>query len=419
MRHIALIDGNNFFVSCERLFRPDLADKPVIVLSSNDGCAIARSNEAKELGIKMGQPWFQIRNDPKYREVVPFSSNFALYADMSNRFMNVLSTFSPVHEVYSIDECFLDLTGFSDIRERAFSIKETVLKYLGLPVCVGIGSTKTLAKLANHVAKKHPRSPGVFNFNALDEHQQNNVLGAIEVEEVWGIGSRLSVQLRQHGIQSARDLSQADAKSMRRRFGVTVERVISELRGESCIAIEEVTPPRQQMMMSRTFSQALTTLEDLQNAVAFFAGSLARKLRSQGSASSLLQVFIMTDRFAKNTAQHSPSRCIPFSAPTSDTILITRMALQALEACYQAGFSYRRAGVCLSEISSADICQMELFPEQSEDRLASVMDTINDRFGAGALRLSHNDPHTRNWSPQRELMSPRYTTHFAELPVCS
>ena len=250
-RCIALVDCNNFFVSCERVFRPDLEGRPVVVLSSNDGCVISRSNEAKALGILMGVPWFKVRSAPKNREVVVFSSNFPLYADLSNRVKRLLSVFSPVHEEYSVDESFLDMTGQADVARRAFAIREAVWQEVGIPVCVGIGPTKTLAKLANFVAKKHPVSRGVFACDALDAERKRKLLSGIPAGEVWGIGRRLSRTLAGMGIGNAAQLHDADVRMMRARFGVTMERLILELRGVSCLDITQVRPPRQQILSRR------------------------------------------------------------------------------------------------------------------------------------------------------------------------
>ncbi len=418
MQQIALIDGNNFFVSCERVFQPELKDKPVIVLSSNDGCAISRSNEAKALGIKMGEPWFLFRNHPKFRDLVVRSSNFALYADMSNRFMRVLSAFSPIQEIYSIDESFLDLTGFSDIRDRTFLIKDTVMKYLGLPVCVGVGSTKTLAKLANYVAKKHPKSPGVFNLNALNDQQQSKLLGAIDIDELWGIGRRTSAKLKQQHIYTVLDLREANLEEMRFKYGVTMERIIMELRGTSCIDLVEVSPPRKQILSSRSFGQPITDLFDLENAISFFAAKTTRKLRDQHSVCSLIQVFIHTSRFTTTSEQYHSSITINLSEPTQNTHLITKAALSGLGSIYKKGMQYKRAGVCLLEISSSCCIQGDLFHHTFNGGLSAVMDTINDKFGEGTIRLSIDDSKKRNWSARKDLMSDRYTTKWDELPVC-
>ena len=418
VRSIALVDGNNFYVSCERVFRPDLENKPVVVLSNNDGCAVARSNEVKALGIKMGSPWFQMRHLAKQHGIVALSSNYALYADMSNRMMNVLSTFSPIQEVYSIDECFLELTGFDDIRERAYDIRRTVGQYVGLPVCVGIGPSKTLAKLANHVAKKHPRSKGVFDFNALNDRQQESVLSSIEINEVWGIGRKLTASLNAEGVMNVLQLREADLKSMRARYGVVMEKTISELRGISCIDIQEAEQPKKQIISSRSFGQTVTEIEDLQDALSHFITNAALKLRQQNSVAGILQVFIMTDRFRKDHPQYSPAISLPLPVPTCNTTLLSQWAAVGLKQIYKSGFRYKKAGVILSEISDQAIQQPDLFSSADEQSdLMETIDSINGRFGKGAIKLAEDGSRMR-WAMRQETKSPGYTTDWDEIAIC-
>ena len=418
VRSIALVDGNNFYVSCERVFRPDLENKPVVVLSNNDGCAVARSNEVKALGIKMGSPWFQMRHLAKQHGIVALSSNYALYADMSNRMMNVLSTFSPIQEVYSIDECFLELTGFDDIRERAYDIRRTVGQYVGLPVCVGIGPSKTLAKLANHVAKKHPRSKGVFDFNVLNDRQQESVLSSIEINEVWGIGRKLTASLNAEGVMNVLQLREADLKSMRARYGVVMEKTISELRGISCIDIQETEQPKKQIISSRSFGQTVTEIEDLQDALSHFITNAALKLRQQNSVAGILQVFIMTDRFRKDHPQYSPAISLPLPVPTCNTTLLSKWAAVGLKQIFKTGFRYKKAGVILSEISDQAIQQADLFssPDEQTD-LMETIDSINGRFGKGAIKLAEDGSRMR-WAMRQEKKSPGYTTDWNEIAIC-
>jgi DNA polymerase V len=418
VRSIALVDGNNFYVSCERVFRPDLENKPVVVLSNNDGCAVARSNEVKALGIKMGSPWFQMRHLAKQHGIVALSSNYALYADMSNRMMNVLSTFSPIQEVYSIDECFLELTGFDDIRERAYDIRRTVGQYVGLPVCVGIGPSKTLAKLANHVAKKHPRSKGVFDFNVLNDRQQESVLSSIEINEVWGIGRKLTASLNAEGVMNVLQLREADLKSMRARYGVVMEKTISELRGISCIDIQETEQPKKQIISSRSFGQTVTEIEDLQDALSHFITNAALKLRQQNSVAGILQVFIMTDRFRKDHPQYSPAISLPLPVPTCNTTLLSQWAAIGLKQIFKTGFRYKKAGVILSEISDQAIQQPDLFSSADEQSdLMETIDSINGRFGKGAIKLAEDGSRMR-WAMRQEKKSPGYTTDWDEIAIC-
>lgn len=417
-RHIALIDCNNFYVSCERVFRPDLRSRPVIVLSNNDGCAVSRSNEAKALGIKMGVPLFKIRDLVREHGIEVFSSNYVLYADMSNRVMSILREYSPMQEVYSIDESFLDLTGFTDIEQRAKTMRERVHRETGIPVCVGIGASKTLAKLANFVAKRHPRSQGIFNINALTTSQTNSVFKNIPTEEVWGIGRRLTAALNNLGIDTVQQLRDADLASMRKRFGVVMEKTIRELRGEACIELEELAPAKKQIINSRSFGQAVTAIEDIQDALAHFVSNAAKKLRDQNSVAAMLQVFIMTDRFREDRPQYCPSVTIPLTTPTANSMTLQGWALAGLESMYKSGFHYKKAGVILSEICDASLYQGDLFAAAPENpALMKALDAINTRYGKGTVKLSQ-DGSRQSWKMRQERKSPEYTTNWDELPVC-
>lgn len=418
IRSIALVDCNNFYVSCERVFRPDLQNKPVIVLSNNDGCAVSRSNEAKALGVKMGVPVFQIRELVKQHGIAVFSSNYVLYADMSNRVTTILQQFSPIHEIYSIDESFLDLTGFADINDRAKLIHQKVYQDTSIPVCVGIGCTKTLAKLANFVAKRHPRSNGVFNFNRLSQSQMNSVLSNIPVEEIWGVGRRLTASLNQIGIDYVIQLRDAEICSMRQRFGVVMEKTISELRGECCIEFEDVAPAKKQIINSRSFGRPVTEIEDLQDALTHFVSNAARKLRDQNSITAMLQVFVQTDRFRTDRQQYCPSVTIPLITPTADTMQLQHWALAGLKSIFKAGIHYKKAGVILSEICNESHFQGDLFSSTNEKtELMKTLDALNTRYGKGTVKLSQ-DGSRHSWKMRQESKSPEYTTNWDELPIC-
>lgn len=420
--NIALIDANNFYCRCEQIFRPDLERdrKVIVVLSNNDGCVVARSAEAKALGIKMGVPWFELKEIASKHGIVAFSSNYALYADMSNRLMNILGGFSPIQEVYSIDECFLNLTGFTDIRERAYSMRAQVNKWTGLVVCVGIGPSKTLAKLANHVAKKHPKSKGVFNYNNLSLSQQANVLSHIEVSDVWGIGRKLSAKLHAMGIETVLQLRDADPASMRAAFGVVMEKTIRELRGEECIGLEEVAPAKQQIVSSRSFGHPVVLIEDLADAITHFVSNASGKLRAQNSIAGMLQVFIMTDRFREDRPQYNPSIAIPLPIATADSMKIASYAYQALQSIFKDGYQYKKAGVILSEIGPEHIVQTDLFAAQEEEcsgTLMATMDAINAKYGRGTLKIS-NDGARKGWGMRADNKSPNYTTDWNEIARC-
>ncbi len=419
-RSIALVDCNNFYVSCERVFRPDLQTTPLIVLSNNDGCAVSRSNEAKALGVRMGVPLFQIRDLVQQHGIAVFSSNYVLYADLSNRVMSLLQQYSPQQEVYSIDETFLELTGFTDLDARARSMREHVLRDTGIPVCVGIGSSKTLAKLANFVAKRHPRSQGVFNFNRLSIAQTDNVLSHLPVEQVWGIGRRLTAALEALDIQTVAQLRGADIASMRARFGVVMEKTIRELRGQSCIAAEEPQTAKKQLINSRSFGQPVTEIADLQAALAHFIGNVALKLREQHSVAGMLQVFLHTDHFRSDRPQYFPSMALPLITPTANTMRLQQAALAGLQAIYQPGFHYKKAGVILTDISPASVSQGDFFARADENiALMKTIDVLNSRFGKGTVKLSQDVTCASPWQMRQKNKSPEYTTNWNELPRCS
>lgn len=417
-RSIALIDCNNFYASCERVFRPDLEQQPVVVLSNNDGCVISRSNEAKVMGVKMGAPWFKIRAESDRQGIQVFSSNYALYADISNRVMSVLSGFSPVQEIYSIDECFLDLTGLADIGGTGFAIRQRIRDWVGMPVCVGIAPSKTLAKLANLIAKKHPKSRGVFNFNALSERQLASVLSHLDVCEVWGIGRNLTASLSGMGITRVQHLKDADIALMRRTFGVVMEKTIRELRGEACLEMDEVAQPRQQIVSSRSFGSTVTALEDLEDAVTHFVSTAALKLREQQSAAGLLIVFARTDRFSEQQ-QYKPSIALPLIHPSANTLTLTGLAKAGLQQIYQKGFAYKKAGIILGDISPQGVVQQDLFcNDTSTDKLMQTLDSLNRRYGRHTVKVS-GTTNEQKWAMRQEHKSQDYTTSWKDLPVCT
>jgi DNA polymerase V len=416
---IALVDCNNFFVSCERVFRPDLQNKPVVVLSNNDGNVISRSNEAKALGVKMGVPLFKIRDLVRQHKITVFSSNYALYADMSNRVMAILSEYSPTQEIYSVDESFLNLTGFNDIRERSKAIRERVFRDTNIPVCIGLGRSKTLAKLSNFVAKRHPKSFGVFNINLLSPAQVNSVLTNIPTEEIWGIGRKLTASLNEFGIDTVLQLRDADVASMRKRFGLVMEKTIRELRGESCIDMEDVAPAKKQIISSRSFGQLVSEIEDLQDALAHFVSNAAKKLRDQHSIAGMMHVFIMTDRFREDRPQHCPSISIPMTTPTANIMTLQQWAVTGLNSIFKSGYQYKKAGVMLSEIAHESTFQGDLFaPEPEDPTIMRVIDAMNKRYGKGTVKLSQ-DGSRQTWKMRQEHKSPAYTTDWDELPKCS
>lgn len=422
MTTVALVDGNNFFVSCERVFNPQLAGRPVVVLSNNDGCVVARSNEVKALGVKMGTPWFQLRDRARQHGIAALSSNYELYADMSNRMMAMLGEYSPDQEIYSIDECFLGLAGFAhhDLVEYGLSIRCRVGRWIGIPVCVGIGATKTLAKLANHCAKKGLAGrEGVCDFSRMTDDELRQLFSRIAVGEIWGVGPRLSRQLADLGIANVEALRGADAATLRARFSVTLERTIRELNGVSCIALEETAPNKQQIISSRSFGCYVYDLPSLREAVASYIAIAAEKLRSQGSLAGMVQVYVRTNPHKENVPQYQRGLTLPLPEPSNDTLRLTQAALAVLDRLYRPGYAYQKAGVALLHLSAAATTQASLLAILPDNpRLMEAMDRINAIWGRGTLR-SAAEGIDKRWRMKRERMSPGYTTRWDQLPCAS
>ncbi len=358
-RAIALVDCNNFYVSCECLFQPNLEGKPVVVLSNNDGCVVSRSQEVKELGVLMAAPWFQLKNIAKKHNIIALSSNYSLYADISNRVMQLLTKFSPSKEVYSIDECFLELSGMHELTRHGQRMRQAVKQRIGIPVCVGIAPSKTLAKLANHVAKKQPRFVGVCNFNELPEHELDALFEKISVGEIWGVGHRIAIRLQEMNINSVLDLKRAPAKRICSEFGVTMERTVAELNGTACLELDEVTSPRQQIICSRSFGMPVVHLPDLEQEVISYTSRAAEKLRRQHSIAACVQVSIRTS--PHQAAQYQNALIAPLICPTDDTRLLCHAALSALRRIFRSGYAYQKAGVVLSGIIASDNRPRSLF----------------------------------------------------------
>jgi DNA polymerase V len=423
----ALVDCNNFYASCEKLFDPKLKDRPVVVLSNNDGCVVARSAEVKALGIPMGVPWFQIQAEARRYGIVAFSSNYALYADMSNRVVEVLSDFSPNLEVYSIDESFLDVSGMSMRAESLVAygveIRQRVADWLGLAVCVGIAPTKTLAKLANHCAKKGlAGADGVCDFTTLNPGALTHLFARIDVGEVWGVGRQIKARLAAMGIQTVRQLRDANAETIRARFSVVLERTVCELRGESCLDLQEVVPDKQQIMSSRSFGTLVYERADLEEAVASYIAKAAEKLRAQDSLAGGVQVYIRTNVFKPEVPQYQKGVTVPLPEATADTRVLTQWAIRILRRIYRPGFGYHKAGVMLLDLVPAAKRQLALFDSQGgagdarSGKLMAVLDDINQRYGRQSLRLAAEGVE-RSWQMRRGNLSPGYTTSWDGLPV--
>lgn len=415
----ALVDCNNFYASCEKLFNPKLKHRPVVVLSNNDGCVVARSAEVKALGIPMGVPWFKLRDEAMRHGIVAFSSNYELYADLSNRVVEVLSEFSPNIEVYSIDESFLELSGFERRGYSAYGseIRQRVADWLGLAVCVGIGQTKTLSKLANHAAKKSlAGKDGVCDFLSMQPGDLTHLLERIPVGEVWGIGRKFTARLEEMGITTAKQLREADAETVRTRFSVVVERTVRELRGISCLALEEVAPDKQQIMCSRSFGTLVYQRADLEEAVASYVGRAAQKLRGQDALAGALQVYIRTNIFKPEVPQYQKGLTVPLPEATSDTRVLTAWALRILRRIYRPGYGYHKAGVTLMEIGPKTNQQFSLFVPSGvasarNEKLMEALDGINERYGRGTLRLAAEGVE-KTWQMRRGNLSPGYTTDW-------
>lgn len=421
-RHIALIDVNNFYVSCERVFNPKLIRKPVVVLSNNDGCAVARSNEVKALGVPMGAPWFKMKDLARQHGIIALSSNYALYADMSNRVMSILREFSPDQEVYSIDESFLDLTGFQsrNLIQYGQQMRKRILKWTGLPVCVGIGSTKTLAKLANHCAKKRPVFNGVCNFNAMDNLALDNLLSEIEVGEIWGVGRRLAPRLQVMGYQSVLDLKRASPEALRQQFSVVMEKTIRELNGTVCIELEDVMPARKQILSSRSFGQPVRDYNSLAESITLYMSRAAEKLRRQQSFAGSVHVYIRTSPFKPDDPFYSNGMTIPLPTPTDDSRQLVNIALWVLKQIYKPNYNYAKAGVMLSELVPAEGVQTDLFSQiqvnPKSSTLMNTMDSINRKMGKESIKLA-SEGFKRPWKMRQENKSPAYTTRWSDLPV--
>jgi DNA polymerase V len=425
-RRIALVDVNNFYVSCERVFRPDLEGKPIVVLSNNDGCVVARSAEVKALGVPMGLPWFQMKDLAREHKILAFSSNYTLYGDLSSRVMAVLGQFAPNQEIYSIDESFLDFTPQShrDLTETGQAIRRRVKQWVGVPVSVGMAPTKTLAKLANHVAKKRAGWNGVCDLGTLPGPDLEALLASIEVREVWGVGRKTAIKLAAQNIVTVADLKAADPRRIGERYSVVMERTVRELQGESCIDLEEDAPPKQQIIASRSFGAPVWTKAELAESIRAYMGRAAEKLRRQHSVAARVGVWLETNRHRLQDAQYHPSATLPLTAPSDDTAVLTKAAMTVLHHLYRDGFRYTKAGVMLLELADRDVEQGQLFtnaafgssPERSA--LMATLDRINARWGKGTLGIgSAGLQQPRRWAMKRGTMTPAYTSDWDDLAI--
>lgn len=415
----ALCDVNSFYASCETVFRPDLKGRPVVVLSNNDGCVIARSAEAKPF-VKMGEPYFKQKDMFRRHGIIAFSSNYELYADMSNRVMTTLEELSPRCEIYSIDEAFCDLTGVRNCRDLADfgrEIRETVLRRTHLTVGVGIAQTKTLAKLANHAAKQWQRQTGgVVDLSNLE--RQRKLMALLPVDEVWGVGRRISKKLKSMRIDTVLKLADTDIRFIQKHFNVVLERTVRELRGEPCLGLEEFAPVKQEIVCSRSFGGRITEYHEMRQAICSYASRAAEKLRGEHQYCRFISAFVKTSPFALNEPYYGNSASVKLLTPTQDSRDIIAAATKCLDAIWKDGHRYQKAGVMLGDFYSQGVAQLNLFdanaPRQNSEKLMEVLDHLNAKDGRGTLYFAGQGIQT-TWQMKREMLSPRYTTRYSDL----
>ncbi|HEF0124967.1 TPA: Y-family DNA polymerase [Citrobacter youngae] len=416
----ALVDVNSFYASCETAFRPDLKGRPVVVLSNNDGCVIARNAEAKTIGVKMGDPYFRQKDLFRRCGVVCFSSNYELYADMSSRVMATLEALSPRCEIYSIDEAFCDLSGVRNCRvleDFGRELKDAVYQNTGLAVGVGIAQTKTLAKLANHAAKKwQKQTGGVVDLSNLE--RQRKLMSALPVDDVWGIGRRIGKKLEAMGIKTVLELADTDIRFIRKHFNVVLERTVRELRGEPCLELEEFAPVKQEIVCSRSFGERITNYDAMRQAICSYASRAAEKLRGEHQFCRFISTFVKTSPFALNEPYYGNSASVKLLTPTQDSRDIIAAATRSLDAIWKDGHRYQKAGVMLGDFFSQGIAQLNLFddnaPRRGSEKLMEVLDHLNAKEGKGALYFAGQGIQ-QQWAMKREMLSPRYTTRYEDL----
>ncbi|ELP5714318.1 DNA polymerase V [Enterobacter asburiae] len=416
----ALVDVNSFYASCERVFRPDLEGKPIVVVSNNDGCIISLSREAKQFGIKMGEPYFKFKEKLYPSKVYVFSSNYALYADLSSRVMQTLTDLAPAIEIYSIDEAFVNVSGVShylSLEAFGHQMRTEVLKNTGLTVGVGIAPTKTLAKLANYAAKRWTSTGGVVDLSGRE--RQRKLLEKVPVEEVWGVGRRITKKLNAMGITTALELAEASSWVIRKHFNVVLERTARELRGEPCLDLEEFTPTKQQIICSRSFGHRITQYEEMHQAICAYAERAAEKLRGEHQYCRFISVFVRTSPHADNEIYYGNQASVTLMTPTNDSRDIIRAATEALGRIWLDGYRYMKAGVMLADFFSSGVAQLNLFDDNrlraNSAALMEMMDSVN-HSGKGKIWFAGQGIE-KSWAMKREMLSPAYTTRYADLPV--
>lgn len=417
----ALVDVNSFYASCETVFRPDLRGKPVVVLSNNDGCIIARSSAAKSLGLKMGDPRFKVGREAERKGVVAFSSNYSLYADMSDRVMTILQLLTPRVEIYSIDEAFCDLTGMRNLLSLevfGHQIRDQIKRRTHLTVGVGIGPTKTLAKLAQYASKRWPATRGVVDLS--DRQRQRKLMALVPVEEVWGIGRRLGKKLQFMGINNALQLAELSPSFIRKQFSVVVERTVRELNGTPCLGLEEFTAPKEQIICSRSFGEKPSDEVSLHQAICAHAERAAEKLRAERQFCKRVAVFISTSPFSENEVFYKNQAVTELAVPAQDSRDIINAAIKAFDTIFVPGHRYHRAGVMLTDFRSAAVSQLTLFddfqPHRNSEELMTLIDSIN-HSGKGSVWFAGQGMKdaSMGWKMRRERLSPAFTTKLSDI----
>ena len=412
---IALIDCNNFYASCERIFNPRLIGKPIVVLSNNDGCIITRSAEAKELGIKMGEPYFKAKKIIDKNNVKVFSSNYSLYGDISQRVMETLARFASDVEIYSIDEAFLGLNGFENYELSKYCqyIRRTIKQWVGIPVSIGVSTTKTLSKIANNLAKKNKEYDGVCILKSWFDI--NEALKSTSIEDVWGIGRRLSVFLKKYKINTAYDFTQLDKGWIRKNMGVVGEKTFLELCGVSCIELELIPSDKKSCCVSRSFSKPVEKIDDLEESVSSYGTRVAEKIREEGLVAESMSIFVLTNYFNRKEKQYSNSIKLQLPYPTNNSIKIVKRALEGIKKIYRQGYRYKKAGVILYGLTKAKQTRGLLdYDRESSDSIMNTLDGINERYGSSTIRLA-SEGVEKSWRMRRENVSPCYTTRFDDL----
>ncbi|MBP9763485.1 MAG: Y-family DNA polymerase [Candidatus Pacebacteria bacterium] len=414
MKTFALVDCNNFFVSCERVFNPAIKNKPTLVLSCNDGCVISRSQEVKDMGVPMGIPHFKIKENYDVSKIAIFSTNFKLYKDMSDRVMNIIEEFSPEIEVYSIDEAFIDLTSIKNPKEFCEDLQRKIKQYTGIPVSIGIAPTKTLAKLANRIAKDN--QVGVFQIESGESAKE--ILKETSVGKIWGIGSRISLSLSKSGIDSAFTLTNQNNQWIQKNFGIGLLRLVNELRGVSCFAFDDIKEARKSIISSRSFGKPVTDFQTLFESISYHVANVAQQMREEGSATKFLSITISTNRHSK-MPQYYQNESIVLDRPISDTIELTKCAHKLLDSIYEEGYEYKKTGVSISDFVPIGSCQdVDLFGHQTFDKnkLMESIDSLNLIYGNGTIKLA-SEGVDKKWSPANKFISGEFTTNWKGIPI--